>query len=190
MPPTAIVPVRITPLAKRRLAHLVPARARADLVRSLFDHVTRTLLDAGLDVVALAPHPIDVPDDVELWADEAPTLNGALAAAAERTGVPVALIHADLPLLTVDDVWALIDAPGDVVIARSLDGGTNALLLRAKLRPMFGRNSALVHARRARAEGLRARVIDRPGLALDVDDPAALTASSSPLPSSSRQRIL
>jgi len=187
MLPTALVPVRISPLSKSRLAHLLPGRDRAVLVRELFDRVVDVLLACGLRVVVLAPDEMGRRPDVETWTDEAVGLNAALGAAVDRAGVPVLIVHADLPDITTEDVFAVLDAPGDVVIARARDGGTNALLLRSRLRPAFGRLSALRHAQRARAAGLRATVIDRPGLALDVDDGAALTASSSPRPSSSRR---
>ncbi len=179
MLPTALVPVRIEPIAKRRLAHLMDGPQRSDLVAALFRGVVRVLTDAGLPVVALAPHPIDVPDGVELWIDDAPGLNRALASAVARAGLPVLIVHADVVGLAVTDVTAMVEAPGDVVIGRARDGGTNALLLRSELGLSFGPNSALVHAQRARAAGLRTIVIDRPGLALDVDEGAALTSSSS-----------
>jgi 2-phospho-L-lactate guanylyltransferase len=193
MLPVALVPVRLTPLAKRRLAHKLPAAERTGLVLALFNRVVAALQGAGLDVVALAPHDVDVPDGVELWIDEAPGLNGAIGRAVERTGIPVMVVHADLPDVTAADVTSVLSIPGDVVIARARDGGTNVLLLRSKLRPSFGPNSALLHAQRARAAGLRTIVVDHPGLALDVDDAAGLTASSSPasslLTSSSRRPL-
>jgi 2-phospho-L-lactate guanylyltransferase len=191
MLPTTLVPIRISPFSKSRMAHLMAGRDRALLVRGLLDRVIDVLLDCDLRVVVLAPE--GAPEeaewrpDVETWTDEAVGLNAALGAAVERAGVPVLIVHADLPDITTEDVFAVLDAPGDIVIARARDGGTNALLLRSELRPAFGRLSALRHAQRARAAGLRATVIDRPGLALDVDDGAALTASSSPRPSSSRR---
>jgi 2-phospho-L-lactate guanylyltransferase len=179
MLPVALVPVRVTPLAKRRLAHRLPAAERAGLVLALFGRVVDALQGAGLDVIALAPHAVDVPDGVELWIDEAPGLNRSVGRAIQRTGVPVMVVHADLPDVTAGAFTSLVAVPGDVVIARARDGGTNVLLLRSKLRPSFGPNSALLHAQRARAAGLRTVVLDRPGLALDVDDAAGLTASSS-----------
>jgi 2-phospho-L-lactate guanylyltransferase len=158
------------------------------LVLDLFGRVVEALQGAGLHVVAVAPHAIEVPDGVECWIDEATGLNAAMGRAIERTGVPVMVVHADLPAVTADDIRAVLDTPGDVVIARARDGGTNALLLRAKLRPSFGPRSALVHAQRARAAGLRTVVLDRPGLALDVDDAAGLTSSSSSQQTSSSLR--
>lgn len=171
---TALVPVRMSPVAKRRLAHVADARERTDLMRDLFEHVVGVLGEAGLAVVALAPHALEPLDGVEVWRDGASGLNAAVDDALDRTGLPVLIVHADLPALAVSDVHALFDSAADVVIGRARDGGTNALLLRGRIRPAFGPGSALAHAGRARAAGLRAQVIDRPGLAADVDDEAAL----------------
>jgi 2-phospho-L-lactate/phosphoenolpyruvate guanylyltransferase len=172
---TALVPIRMGPVAKRRLAHVADAPQRVMLVRDLFEHVTGVLLDAGLDVIALAPHALSA-SGVQIWHDAAPGLNAAVDEAVGRTGVPVLIVHGDLPVLSVADVHAVLESDADVVIGRATDGGTNALLLRRSMRVAFGRGSALAHARRARAAGLRTAVIDRPGLAVDVDDEAALIA--------------
>jgi 2-phospho-L-lactate/phosphoenolpyruvate guanylyltransferase len=174
MVPTALVPVRLTPVPKRRLAHAATAGQRAELVQALFEHVVAVLREAGLDVVALAPHPLTLPG-IQVWRDAANGLNAAVDLAIERTGLPVIIVHADLPELGSSDVVALLDSPADVVIARATDGGTNALLMRRRIRPIFGAGSALAHARRARAAGLRTQVIDRPGLAVDVDDESAFS---------------
>jgi 2-phospho-L-lactate guanylyltransferase len=173
----ALVPIRLEPVAKRRLAHVLPPRERRLIVLDWFQHVTTVLADAGLDVVVLAPHA--VPEDAhELWLDRRSGLEAAVADGVVRAGAPVLVVHADLPHLGVADVDAMLSSDADVVIARSRDGGTNAALLRRPFRLRFGGRSALRNAHRARAAGLRAVVLDRPGLALDVDDEAALLASS------------
>ncbi len=174
---TAIVPVRTGPTVKRRLAHALGADDRKLLVRTMFEHVVAVLHDCGLRVVALSPSPPTAHTAVETWIDAAVGLNAALDAALERAGTPALIVHADLPLVAPDDIEAIIGAAADVVIARARDGGTNALLMRTRIRCAFGASSALAHAARARATGLRAHVLDRPGLALDVDDDASLTAS-------------
>ena len=175
--PTAIVPVRTGPTVKRRLAHVLGAQERRELVRTMFEHVVSVLDACGLHVVALSPHPL--PDSpYEVWTDAAPSLNAALDDAVRRAGTPALIMHADLPRVAAEDVEALLDIDGDIVIARARDGGTNALLMRERIRCAFGASSALAHAARARSAGLRTHVLDRPGLALDVDDGASLTASA------------
>jgi 2-phospho-L-lactate guanylyltransferase len=160
---------------------VIDAAARRDLISRLSEHVMEVLGSLGLRVVALTPQPdqLDVLSGQEVWADEATSLNAAIDRAVDRTGLPALVIHGDLPFVSSDDVNAMIDAPADVVIARARDGGTNALLMRKRIRSAFGTRSALAHAARARASGLRTHVIDRPGLALDVDDEASLSASAS-----------
>ena len=44
----------------------------------------------------------------------------------------------------------------------------------ARLRPAYGGASLIAHRRAAEAGGLRAVLVRRPGLALDVDEPADL----------------
>jgi 2-phospho-L-lactate guanylyltransferase len=178
MLPTALVPVRSGPTAKRRLAHVLPARERMRLVSELLAHVTGVLDEAGLRVVVLTPTPLDVVG-AEVWTDEASGLNAALAAAIDRLGAPVLVVHADLPLLGGADVSAVLADDADVVVGRSYDGGTNGLLLRSPIRPAFGPQSAAAHAIRARRAGLRASVLDIPGFQIDVDDESGLSVARS-----------
>ena len=91
-------------------------------------------------------------------------------------GVTAALcLPADLPLLTVGDVEALIAAIGEApaaVLAPSRDeGGTNALALAPPdlMSLRFGPDSFHLHERQARAAGVRPSVLRRPNLALDID---------------------
>ena len=174
--PPALIPVRTGPTAKRRLAHVLRADERASLVVDLLSHVVEVLATAGLRIVVLSPEPIEI-EGAELWTDEAPGLNAAITAALGRLGAPALVVHADLPLLSPADVQALLDDDADIVIARSYDGGTNGLLMRTLIRPAFGVGSAAMHADRARRDGLRAKVLDIPGFALDVDDEVGLSVS-------------
>src|SRR5438128_2410619 len=128
MRPVALIPVRLLPTAKRRLSHVLGPKERMDLVRRLFEHVCEAVVGAGLQAIALSPVDIEAP--IPVWLDEGPGLNGAVAGALRRTGLPALVVHADLPLLASSDVETLLDDPADVVVARSADGGTNALLLR------------------------------------------------------------
>jgi 2-phospho-L-lactate guanylyltransferase len=178
--------VRIGQASKTRLAHIASPAEREQIARELFTHVVGVLRASGLSVIALAPHPLEDAAGAEVWRDEGAGLNASIDRAVERTGTPVLIVHADLPFITPDDVHALIQTEGDVVIARANDGGTNALLMRERISSAFGIDTALAHAARARSQGLRVCVVDRENLALDVDDEAALTAwrSSSSRPTS------
>lgn len=175
MVPIALVPVRTAPVPKKRLAWKLDQPARAALVRMWLDHVIGVIGSCGLEVIVLSPHELDV--DAEVWLDQGAGLDQAVNDGISRAGHPAMVVHADLPRLGPEDIDVITGSDADVVIGRSRDGGTNALLVRRKFRARFGRSSALQHAHRARAAGLRAIVLDRPGLALDVDDSAALVKS-------------
>jgi 2-phospho-L-lactate guanylyltransferase len=99
-----------------------------------------------------------------------------------RDGVDVlAVLHGDLPDLVPDDITALISAVGGTgpAVAIAPDAaarGTNGLAL---LPPdaigfHFGRDSLAAHRAAAESAGARLTVVDRPGLAFDVDTPQDL----------------
>src|SRR5262245_1365649 len=107
--------------------------------------------------------------------------NEALAAAMrEVVREPVAaVVSADLPRVSAEDILALVAATPDrgLAIARALDGGTNAVSMRPPgvVMTHFGEpQSSAVHAQATAAAGLAARIVDIPGLAFDVDTPADL----------------
>jgi 2-phospho-L-lactate guanylyltransferase len=86
----------------------------------------------------------------------------------------VLYLAGDLPLVTAAELRQFVaTAPArGVGVARARDAGTNALLVTPSdaLRPAFGApRSSEVHEAAARTAGLPCRVVDIPGLALDVD---------------------
>lgn len=108
-------------------------------------------------------------------------LNAALTAASriavDRGATTLLTLSSDLPFLAADDIQAMLAAEGDVVIATDRVGiGTNALLVR---RPFampyrYGGESLAAHRAAAAEAGLTVTVIERPGLARDIDTPADL----------------
>jgi 2-phospho-L-lactate guanylyltransferase (CobY/MobA/RfbA family) len=90
---------------------------------------------------------------------------GAVAAGLEqvREG-PVAIVNADVPCVTSDELEALLDAAPAIVAAR--DGTTNAIALDDPrgFVPVYGRGSA-----KRFEQALRARRLELPGLIDDVD---------------------
>jgi 2-phospho-L-lactate guanylyltransferase len=168
--------------AKTRLAPDVSPQARRELMLTMLRHVVEAARDAGLGPVALATSEVTAPElarglGVAVLSDAGlPWNEGLVHALRTITPTPGAVLFlaGDLPLLAPGDLTELADAaprPG-VCIARARDGGTNALLVTPShaMAPGFGvRNSSEVHRRAATLLGLRCRVIDMPGLALDVD---------------------
>lgn len=184
---TAIIPLKSLSEAKGRLAgELDPQERRAItgwMARRVIEAcvacagISDILLVAGDDAGAALGGP-----DVRTLVVPRPGLAVALheadraAAGAEATMV----VAADLPALTADDLDAVIAAGhGEnhvVVVAPTTDGGTGALLRRPAglIATAYGPGSAARHAALAADAGIRVAVVNRPGLATDVDTPDQL----------------
>ena len=170
-----LVPLKALAAAKTRLASALGPEERAELMRSLLDHVVGAVRDAGIErVTVVTAEPVDAYDT---WHDRGLAWNDALAAAtAEVVAAPiVTIVSADLPSLRPEEVVELVEATPvrGIAIARALDGGTNAVSMRPPglVHTHFGeQGSAAVHA----ALGVDHVVLDLPGLAFDVDTPADL----------------
>ena len=160
---------------KSRLAEAISADERAELMRTLLERVVVAVREAGIErMTVVSAEPVD---GYEVWPDRGLAWNDALAtAAAEVVRAPlVAFVSADLPFLQADEVEELLAATPErgIAVARALDGGTNAVSMRPPglVVTRFGEpGSAALHA----ALGVPAVVVDRPGLAFDVDTPADL----------------
>jgi 2-phospho-L-lactate guanylyltransferase len=92
----------------------------------------------------------------------------------------VLVVPADLPLLTAEDVQALLDClNGDPLVALApdrQDQGTNALLIAPPggIPFRFGPASFVQHCRLALEAGARLEIVRRATLALDLDVPEDL----------------
>jgi 2-phospho-L-lactate/phosphoenolpyruvate guanylyltransferase len=195
----AVVVSRVGPFAKSRLASVLDSNERRHLTLSMLSDVLRACARArelgGVVAVVDAPAARWAAERAGAIAIGDPGL-GDMNAAVTR-GIDVAAAHAattvivlpgDVPLVTPDDVAALVTAAGRhpraVVVGASLDGqGTNALLLRPPhiIRPAFGPPSVERHVRAGRAAGAFTTILADLGLALDVDTPADLQKLLLPL---------
>ena len=198
----AAVPFRGPVGSKRRLAGLLDAAERERLSLAMLEDVLDVLLGADRveRVLLLTPSRdrVDAPAHERLTIVEEPRgadgadqlaggaagprgLNAALRHAqqlAQASGADSLLIMpADVPLIALADLDAILQAGAgaSVVIApdRAAEG-TNALLLTPPtiLAPAFGQASYARHRRLAVEAGVRLGVVERPGLALDLDTPA------------------
>lgn len=179
----AIVPFRAADEggvgAKTRLVGRLGASARAALAIAMALHVLETLGRCPLvgSITVLAPaRPAFASAGIDWITDHGRGLNCELAAAigAAQAG-RVFVIHADLPLLAPTDIAALLDAAvaaGAAIAPDRARAGTNALALvdPAGLQPAFGPGSFALH----RAMLPDAALVERAGLALDIDTPADL----------------
>jgi 2-phospho-L-lactate guanylyltransferase len=194
---TALIPLRAD--GKRRLAPSLDAPARWRLALAMFDGVVEELATAGVHdvrVLAAGDAAVDaahqrglttIVDREAVAAGTAPdqrdgaqhlrrAVDDGLASCGEdRIRIVVA---ADLPLLTVDDVTALLATSDRMTVAPTRDGGTGALLLpRGRtIATLYGRGSAAAHIEAARAAGLEIVRLDRTGFAVDLDATVDLDA--------------
>jgi 2-phospho-L-lactate guanylyltransferase len=165
---------------KTRLAAHLGRDGREALSETLFDHVVATLRHCSqitrIIILSDAPPPTG---EMEWIVDQGAGLNVELERV--RAGLdmcgdmgaragPLLIIHADLPLLTTDDLDALLTAAQDgLAIAPDREGtGTNALAF-ASPRPLklcFGPDSFARHHAQVPDAAI---ITGRPGLALDID---------------------
>lgn len=179
-----LVPLKRLDGAKSRLAELLSPAVRAELMQAMLADVLAAVREApgvaGITLVSSEPAAASFAGehDIGWWNDRGLPWNDALLAAMREavTETSVAVVSADIPLVVAEEVEALLAAtPGrGIAIARASDGGTNAVALRptAALKTCFGSpGSAELHARQAREAKLESVILDRPGLALDLDTP-------------------
>jgi 2-phospho-L-lactate guanylyltransferase len=184
-----LIPLKRLDAAKTRLAPALTNDERGRLMAGMLAGVARAAVRARAGRVALASSDPGAPQlagrlGIECVSDGGLPWNEGLVHARsllDRPAAAVLYLAGDLPLLDAADVTALVEAGGEgtAVIGRAHDGGTNALWVcpATAVVPAFGAaGSASVHAARAREHGLAAVVVDRPGIAHDVDTPADLAA--------------
>jgi 2-phospho-L-lactate guanylyltransferase len=187
----AIIPVKPLRRGKSRLAGALSEDERTELNRTLLEHTLKTL--SGLKeleevlVISRDPQALTIARNHgarTVREDGQPELNTALKRATVIAQVyatrGVLVLPADLPLVTREDVMALIehaDDPPVVVIAPDRHGkGTNALLMSPPglIEYDFGEGSFQRHCERVKKSGARLEIVDLPSLGLDLDIPEDL----------------
>lgn len=184
----AIVPVKPLRRGKSRLAGILDEDERTELNRALLQHSLETLSGVpGVNevlVVSRDPNALAIARELgarTVQEDGAPHLNTALKRATVVAQVyatqGVLILPADLPLVTREDIQALLDRavkPPVVVIAPDRHGkGTNALVIAPAglIEYDFGENSFQRHCERVKQAGARLEVVELPSLGLDLDEP-------------------
>jgi 2-phospho-L-lactate guanylyltransferase len=186
----ALVAVKGFERGKYRLAGVLTEAERHLLIQIMLDDVLDALrATPGIASINVLSSDVTVlPNDVERIVDPGTGLNAAIAHAARvlsNDGAHSMLyLPADLPLITVDDINALLVAAKDhdaVIAPDARHSGTNALLLTPPqlIEPQFGEQSFTAHVQAIRCSGSKAlQIVERPGLAHDIDMPADLHALS------------
>jgi 2-phospho-L-lactate guanylyltransferase len=187
----AIVPVKPLRRGKSRLSGTLSEDERAELNQTLLEH-TLQILTASKEleqvlVVSRDPHALTIARNLgarTVLEDGQPHLNTALTRATVVAKVyatrGVLVLPADLPLLSHDDILALIERatqPPVVVIAPDRhEQGTNALLMSPTglIEYDFGDGSYQRHCERAHKANVRLEILKLPSLALDLDLPEDL----------------
>ncbi len=177
------VPVKSLSRAKTRLSPALSGLERGALTLAMLEDV----LDAALSVPGWETWVIS-PDEVALEVAAArgarpipeakPPLANAIRqveAKAKHDGASaLAVLPADVPLVTVDTLHEALRTLGAVVLARSADGSGTSLLLRRPPRAIparFGPDSFRRHLGLAAERGLPVSVVERRELSFDVDRP-------------------
>jgi 2-phospho-L-lactate/phosphoenolpyruvate guanylyltransferase len=186
----AVVAVKGFERGKYRLAGVLTEAQRHLLIKTMLDDVLDALrATPGIASINVLSSDVTVlPNDVERIVDPGTGLNVAIAQAARvlaNDGAHSMLyLPADLPLITPDDISALLAVAKDqdaVIAPDARHSGTNALLLTPPclIEPQFGEQSFTAHVQAIRSAGSKAlQVVERPGLAHDIDMPADLHALS------------
>jgi 2-phospho-L-lactate guanylyltransferase len=194
----AIVPVKPLRQGKSRLSEVLTEDERADLNRRLLAHTIETLSSIRelehILVISRDPGALALARGLgarTVQEDGAPRLNVALTRAtvvAQTYGTRgVLIIPADLPLISAEDVHAMlarISEPPVVVIAPDRHHqGTNALLVcpTGLIQYEFGPDSFRKHCEAAKRAAARLEIVDLPSLALDMDLPEDLNLVSEEL---------
>lgn len=187
MATVAILPVKSFAQAKQRLQHGLSQDFRESLAEAMFSDVLLALTQSTevdeIVVVTAEERALAIAhrrgarviQDAEQGHNEAAMLGirEALRAGAER----VLLVPGDCPALDPDELDTLltqpVQAPSILIVPDRHGTGTNALLLTPPdaLAPSFGPGSCERHRANARADGIAARVVEVPSLALDIDTP-------------------
>ena len=187
------MPVKDLHNAKQRLAGVLGPAERHALFRAMLEDVLSALsASRGLAGILMVTRDAEARQLAARYgarvlveeANQGHTAASTLGARrlAQDGAAGMLQLPADIPLVTPDDVAALLQAHGvapAVTLAPSRDRqGSNAVACSPPdLLPLrFGDDSFVPHLQRARALGIEPRIVERPGLALDVDMPDDLAA--------------
>jgi len=204
----AVVPIKDTSDAKRRLAGVLCAARRQQLALTMFEDVLATLNGvrelAGIVVVTVDPAAATIAARYGARVSNAGAREGhtgAVAAAAQELAAEAMLtLPGDIPLVEGDDIRQLIDvhrnatgrdARAFTIVPARDERGSNAILCApaAAVPLRFGVDSFLPHLAAARRCAIEPTVVRLPRIALDIDTPADLALFLA-TPSPTRTRAL
>ena len=183
-----LIPMKPLASAKERLAPaLNPDERRrlslamlADVIDAARDFDRVWVLNSDADAAAVARAAgVEPVDDPAPGKGLNASLDEATKLAIAEGGSGILVVSADLAAVTTGDLEALSAAPGVSLAPDRAGVGTNALWRSPgdAIGLAFGPNSRAAHERLARDGGSDLSVVERPGLAIDVDTPDDLAAA-------------
>lgn len=154
---------------KTRLAASLDENERREFARAMLNDVVKAIRGTGITPEVLTPTHVNVRGASVLVDDRrlSPAVNAKLDAARES----IAVVMADLPLVTQSVCSRLFGTEGEVVLARGIGGGTNALVTRhPDFEVDYHGASYLDHLAAAENCGASVTELDSFRLGLDIDE--------------------
>ena len=183
-----LVPIKNTASAKQRLASVLDQSSRTQLAQAMLTDVLMTLQGwknrPKVGIVTSDPYATKLAAECQFDVipdPDNPGETGAIEMATricvERGEGSALVIPADIPLVEaweLEQIYKHAPAQGSVLVPAADGRGTNAALRRpANLYPLrFGNDSFKPHHAAAQASGKPCMVLNLPGIAVDVDNPA------------------
>ncbi len=186
----AIIPVKPLPDSKCRLAHILSAAERAELIYRFLTRTLTVLNQSGvIDRILVVSRDDRALAAARLHGAEAlvetavtglnPAVAQAVNYAAESGATAVLILPVDLPFIQSEDVSIMVGGSrsgrrqsGQIIICSdNKNQGTNALLI-SPPRPFtfhYGEGSFQQHLQEAKRRHLTAHIIQIPGLQFDLD---------------------
>lgn len=179
-----LIPVKGLKTGKTRLSRALSDEDRYKLNSLLAERTIRIVASAAVDMDLYVVSPdqnvrdIAVAHAADFLIQKSDGLNAGLQWAAEQ--LPdrrTIFVAADLPELEPDDIRILIAETGIGICPDQRRQGTNAISVPTPcaIPFRFGANSFDAHCAQARATNFSLRVIDRPGIAFDLDTESDLS---------------
>ena len=202
----AVIPVKDTRHAKQRLAAVLNQEARTRLAQAMLEDVLSAVVAAsslaGLIVVTADPTATAMARRygatvLSQGGEQGQTqaMRYAVDALVAQGSQAILTLPIDIPLVTPQEIDAVVAAaqrdPEFVIVPAHDRQGSNAILCAppGHVPLSFGNHSFAPHLAAARERGIAPRVVELPGIGLDIDNPADLAAFLA-IPSQTRTRRL
>ena len=178
----ALIPVKKLSKSKERLSMVFKPEERKRFVLSMLEDILRVTSSSVLHqtvvigsdrIVQLVAEKFDAYFLPESGGGLNDALRYAVSLCEKRGAKAVLILPADIPLMKERDLNEIIHLSwkASVVISPSMDGGTNALMLKPPnvIKTCFGPRSFKKHIDEALKKGIPVRVYRSPGISLDID---------------------